>query len=142
VGQGAAAVHGDAVRIPRVDHEKNHALGVSGFGAAPAGAARAGSGTPAQHYHLSPAFDVLPSGQALGYQQMRVGREGSESTLANAMSECRAFALTPPQAQRVAHDVAKVVDGWKQHFTACGVTKRDLALLAEQIDRPFLREQR
>jgi serine/threonine-protein kinase HipA len=116
------------------DHEKNHALGVSGFGA--------GAGASAQHYHLSPAFDVLPSGQALGYQQMRVGRDGNDATLTNATSECRAFALPPPQAQRVAREVASVVDGWKQHFMACGVTKRDLALLAEQIDRPFLREQR
>src|SRR5213075_2601731 len=39
------------------DHEKNHVLLVD----------------DAQQFELSPSFDVLPSGQALGYQQMRVG---------------------------------------------------------------------
>lgn len=39
------------------DHEKNHALLM----------------TDAQQYELSPAFDILPSRQALGFQQMRVG---------------------------------------------------------------------
>jgi serine/threonine-protein kinase HipA len=111
------------------DHEKNHALGVSGFGAA-------------QRLHLAPAFDVLPSGQALGYQQMRVGRDGADATLDNALSEHRAFSLTRDEAERACREVARVADGWQRHFAACGVTPRDLALLAEQIDRPFLREQR
>jgi hypothetical protein len=38
--------------------------------------------------------------------------------------------------------VARVVADWKQHFAGCGVTRRDAALLAEQIDRPFLADQR
>jgi serine/threonine-protein kinase HipA len=49
------------------DHEKNHALLM----------ANEATGSLA----LSPAFDVLPSGQALGYQQMRVGQEGADATL-------------------------------------------------------------
>ena len=47
------------------DHEKNHALLV----------------TDAQQYELSPAYDVLPSGQALGFQQMRVGDQEADATL-------------------------------------------------------------
>lgn len=108
------------------DHEKNHALLMDGT----------------QRLRLSPAFDVLPSGQALGYQQMRVGRDGSDATLANAMSEHRAFALTETRARALCTEVAAVVNGWQAHFAHCGVTTRDLALLAEQIDRAFLREQR
>jgi serine/threonine-protein kinase HipA len=108
------------------DHEKNHALLVDA----------------AQRYRLSPAFDVLPSGQALGYQQMRVGRDGAESTLDNALTEPRAFALTAARAGEVAREVAKVVAGWRAHFKTQGVSARDIELLAEQIDRPFLREQR
>jgi serine/threonine-protein kinase HipA len=108
------------------DHEKNHALLVD----------------VAQRLRLSPAYDVLPSGQALGYQQLRVGRNGADATLANAMSEHRAFALTEARATQVCKEVAQVVSGWQAHFAACGVGARDLALLAEQIDRPFLREQR
>lgn len=108
------------------DHEQNHALLVGG----------------AQRYRLSPAFDVLPSGQALGYQQMRVGRDGAESTLDNALSECRAFALTPQRAREVCADVARAVSGWRSHFKTVGVGANDIAMLGEQIDRTFLREQR
>lgn len=108
------------------DHEKNHALIVD----------------ERQQLLLSQAFDVLPAGQALGYQQMRVGRDGADSTIANALSEHRAFALTAARASRVAAEVAGVVEQWQAHFAAAGVGARDRALLAEQIDRPFLREQR
>jgi len=108
------------------DHEKNHAL----------------LADDAQQLELSPAFDVLPSGQALGYQQMRVGEDDADSTLANALSMCTLFALTKNEAQREAAAVATVVAGWKKHFGARGVSARDIALLTEQIDRPFLREQR
>ena len=108
------------------DHEKNHVLLVD----------------DAQHYGLSPAFDVLPSGQALGYQQMRVGENQADSTLDNAMSMCTLFALRKDQAAKEVRKVCRVVAGWRKHFSACGVGRRDIALLAEQIDRPFLRGQR
>jgi serine/threonine-protein kinase HipA len=108
------------------DHEKNHALLV----------------TDAQHYELSPAFDVLPSGQALGFQQMLVGEQGADSTLANAMSSARSFSLDQDEAAREIAEVARVAEAWKDHFRACGVTPGDVDLYAEQIDRPFLRDQR
>lgn len=112
------------------DHEQNHAL--------------IANDAPQQppHYRLAPAYDVLPSGQALGYQQMRVGRDGADATLANALSEHRAFALTADHARAVCAEVVRAVKGWRAHFAAQGVTPRDLDLLGEQIDRPFLREQR
>ncbi len=65
------------------DHEKNHTLLV----------------TDAQRYELSPEYDILPSGQALGFQQMRVGEQEADST-------------------------------------------RDIEMYTQQIDRPFLRDQR
>jgi serine/threonine-protein kinase HipA len=108
------------------DHEKNHALIVDA----------------AQRYRLSPAFDVLPSGQALGYQQLRVGRDGADSTISNALSEHRAFALTAGRAREICVEVAGVVSGWRARFAALGVTANDLDLLSQQIDRQFLREQR
>jgi serine/threonine-protein kinase HipA len=108
------------------DHEKNHALIVNA----------------AQRLRLSPAFDVLPAGQALGYQQMRVGREGADSTFDNALSEHRAFGLTQAHAQEVAAEVARIASGWRAHFKRKRVALRDIQLLSEQIDRPFLREQR
>ena len=108
------------------DHEKNHALIM----------------TTAQHYRLSPAFDVLPAGQALGYQQMRVGRDGADATLENALSEHRSFALTLAAAKAVIGEVTRVVAGWRAHFAEKGVSQRDVDLLGEQIDRAFLLEQR
>jgi len=108
------------------DHEKNHALLV----------------TDAQQYALSPAFDVLPSGQALGFQQMRVGDQEADSTVANALSMSPLYALSKSEAVKEAQAVAQAVEGWQQHFTACGVTRGDIDLYAEQIDRPFLRDQR
>ena len=108
------------------DHEKNHVLLVN----------------DAQQYELSPAFDVLPSGQALGYQQMRVGEDEADSTLDNALSMSALFALKKAEAQAEVARVAGVVAGWKQHFAAQGVSARDIELHAEQIDRDFLRDQR
>jgi serine/threonine-protein kinase HipA len=108
------------------DHEKNHALLM----------------TDAQQYELSPAFDVLPSGQALGFQQMRVGDQEADSTVSNALSMSPMYGLTKNEAVKEAQAVARVVDGWKQHFTACGVTLGDIDLYAQQIDRPVLGDQR
>jgi serine/threonine-protein kinase HipA len=107
------------------DHEKNHALLM----------------TDAQQYELSPAFDVLPSGQALGFQQIRVGEQEADSTIANALSLSQMYGLTKNEAVKEAQTVARVIDGWRQHFAACGVTSGDIDLYAEQIDRPFLRDQ-
>jgi serine/threonine-protein kinase HipA len=108
------------------DHEKNHALLM----------------TDAQQYELSPAFDVLPSGQALGFQQMRVGEQEGDSTIANALSLSPMYGLAKNEAVKEVQAVAQTIDGWKQHFMACGVTRGDIDLYAEQIDRPFLRDQR
>jgi serine/threonine-protein kinase HipA len=108
------------------DHEKNHALRV----------------TDSQQYELSPAYDVLPSSQALGFQQMRVGEQEADSTLANALSMSLMFSLEKDAAVRQVRAVARIVSGWKEHFKRCGVTSGDIDLYAEQIDRPFLRDQR
>lgn len=108
------------------DHEKNHALIVNA----------------AQQYELAPAFDVLPSGQALGFQQMRVGEAEADSTLVNALSMAQLFGLTRAHALVEIRKVARVVDEWQRHFASVGVSAGDIALLAEQIDRPFLADQR
>ena len=108
------------------DHEKNHALLMS----------------DSQQYELSPAYDVLPSGQALGFQQMRVGEDEADSTLANALSMSHMFALEKDAAVKEVRTVARVVDRWKEHFGSVGVTRGDIELYVEQIDRAFLRDQR
>jgi serine/threonine-protein kinase HipA len=98
--------------------------------------------TPDGEYDLSPAFDVLPSGQALGFQQMRVGADAADSTLDNALSECELFGLDKSQAREQTRHVCKIVAGWKEHFARADVTDADIESLAGQIDRPFLLDQR
>jgi serine/threonine-protein kinase HipA len=104
------------------DHEKNHALLMD----------------DSQHLHLSPAFDVLPTAQGLGYQQMRVGTEGTVSTVRNALSMAASFRLSAAEARREAGAVAQVCSGWRAHFAQVGVGAADLALLGRFIDRPAL----
>jgi serine/threonine-protein kinase HipA len=108
------------------DHEKNHALvrREDGF------------------YALSPAFDVLPSAQGLGYQQMRVGALGHESSVANALSESRAFGLTDAQARHMVCEIAGQVTPWKAMFKSLNVRHADMDVLAQYLDGPHLSEQR
>ncbi len=108
------------------DHEKNHALVCGEDG----------------HYELSEAFDIVPSAQGLGYQQLRVGRSGTESTLDNALSECRSFGLAHDVAAAVVRDICGVVSGWRDFFRTQGVTQRDLDMLAQYIDGPRLAGER
>ena len=108
------------------DHEKNHAL------------LRQADG----HYLLSPAFDVVPSAQGLGYQAMVVGDQASESTLVNALSQARQFGLKANAASTIIGQLASGVAGWKKHFNSKGVAEQDIALLAQYIDGDRLRQQR
>jgi len=108
------------------DHEKNHALLMD----------------DAQHLSLAPAFDVLPSAQGLGYQQMRVGKDGADSTLENASSEAALFGLSAAEARKHATQVARVCSGWIEHFAQSGVSAADIGHLARFVDRDFLKNQR
>ena len=108
------------------DHEKNHALvrGADGF------------------YALSPAFDVLPAAQGLGYQQMRLGALGHESTMVNALSEARSFGLTDAQAQQTVGAIARQVNQWKGVFKSLNVRDADIVQLSQYLDGIYLSEQR
>ncbi|MGV1046431.1 type II toxin-antitoxin system HipA family toxin [Limnohabitans sp.] len=99
------------------DHEKNHALvrGADGF------------------YALSPAFDVLPAAQGLGYQQMRVGAMGHESSLANALSEARSFGLTDAVARQTVAEMTRQVAQWQSVFKGLNVCDADIDLLAQYV---------
>jgi serine/threonine-protein kinase HipA len=108
------------------DHEKNHVLLMD----------------DAQHLVLAPAFDVLPAGQGLGTQQMRVGRDGADSTIENACSEAALFGLSAGEARAEAARVAGVCDQWKSHFERAGVGSADVEYLSQFIDRDFLLAQR
>lgn len=111
------------------DHEKNHALMVV-------------SPTRQGKYRLAPAYDVLTTNSGQGYQEFIVGTEQRDSTLSNAMSQCALFGYTPAEAAAQVIRVIKVVNGWRKHFAACGVSNADLDSLAERIDGDQLLGQR
>ena len=101
------------------DHEKNHAL----------------IRTDQGNYRLSPAFDVLPAAQGLGYQQMRVGVNGHESSIENALSEVAAFGLKLSEAKETVGDIQKIIKTWPQHFAKCGVKPREIEMLEVNLSR-------
>jgi serine/threonine-protein kinase HipA len=111
------------------DHEKNHALLVV-------------NPTANGRLRLAPAYDVLPTNSGQGYQEFICGAHGQESTLANAMSQCEAFGLAPAQAAAQVVQVIGVVNTWRAHFEAVGVSKSDLESLAERLDGDELLSQR
>jgi serine/threonine-protein kinase HipA len=112
------------------DHEKNHALQV----VAP---------TRQGRFRLAPAYDVLSTNSGQGYQEFIVGVDQRDSTLSNAMSQCELFGYTRVQAAAQVARVVEVVDGWREHFASCGVTRPDLESLSERIDgEPLLSQRR
>ena len=73
---------------------------------------------------------------------MRVGADEADATLSNALSEHSQFGLKATEAIEQVKQVCAVVSGWQAHFASCHVSQGDIDSLAEQIDRPFLRDQR
>lgn len=73
---------------------------------------------------------------------MRVGAEGQDATLANALSEAGQFGLTQAEARREAGAVTAVCADWRPHFETAGVTTADLEQRARRIDRPSLLDMR
>ena len=111
------------------DHEKNHALLVV-------------NPTANGRLRLAPAYDVIPTNSGQGYQEFICGAYGHESTLANAMSQCDAFGLQPAQAAVQVVQIIGVVNNWRAHFEAIGVSSSDLESLAEHLDGDELLSQR
>lgn len=108
------------------DHEKNHGL----------------LRQPDGMWTLSPAFDVVPSLSGLGYQAMRIGQQGAESNLDNALSMSTAYGLRLLDAKRIVQSICRCVDGWVAHFQGCGVSQRDLESLGQYLEAGSLLAQR
>lgn len=105
------------------DHEKNHAFLLTEEG-----------------WRLSPAYDVLPQCQGVGYQQLRVGSAGRTSSIANAMSEAARFLLKPGEATKIVQDVLDAVSHWKDVFLTCGVSDADIEVCSRFVLRPSMFE--
>jgi serine/threonine-protein kinase HipA len=93
-------------------------------------------------WSLSPAFDIVPSMSGLGYQAIEVGQDGQTSSLENALSQVSSFGLRLAAAKVIVQEIAAVVEGWRNHFKACGVGESDLAMLEQYLDKGPLGAQR
>ena len=108
------------------DHERNHSLRLGFDG----------------YYDLSPAYDVVPTLQNLGYQSMQVGERGAESSIDNALTHLSEFGIKRYRAIELLQQVAQTVDGWQAHFAQLGVCASDMELLQASIDRDALKRPR
>lgn len=108
------------------DHERNHSLCLNLDG----------------YYDLTPAYDVVPTLQNMGYQALEVGRMGAESSLENALTAINEFGIKRPRAIALIRQVAQTVEQWTEHFARLGVSTHDMELLSASIDRDALKAQR
>ena len=108
------------------DHERNQSvrLGFDGY------------------YELTPAYDVLPTLQNLGYQALSVGTAGAESSLENALTQLNEFGIKKKRAIELIQKVACTVDHWEDHFMQQGVSPVDMELLRASIYRDAPKLQR
>jgi serine/threonine-protein kinase HipA len=98
------------------DHEKNHAfLNQKG------------------KWKLSPAYDLQPQLQGIGYQQLIVGAKAHEPTVENALSDTGRFMLTRTEASHEAERLLDVLSRWREHFRAEGVSERDIELCQRYV---------
>lgn len=98
------------------DHEKNHAF-LFKDGA----------------WKLSPAYDILPQLQGLGFQQLRIGRDGHESKIKNLLSEHDCFLLSKSDAKFIVAAIRNKMSSWRDIFLQSGVLSRDIELLQKYI---------
>jgi len=98
------------------DHEKNHAF-----------LYRQGE------WELSPAYDVLPQRQGLGFHQMRIGKDGNVAKIRNLLSECDRFLLRPVEAKFIVKDMYGHIAQWREVFAQAEVSVRDIDLCARYV---------
>lgn len=101
------------------DHEKNHSF-----------LYRDGQ------WRLSPAYDIQPQIQGVGYHQMRLGKEGYAPSVSNLLSESNRFMLKPKEAEKIMEAVVTQVRDWRAVFAHEGVAPHDIELCGRYIMRP------
>ncbi len=84
-------------------------------------------------WRLSPAYDMQPQLLNIGYQQMKVGKCGYESTLDNVLSDCSRFLLKPEDAVDAVEEMAGRLAEWPKVFESAGVRQRDIDICAQYI---------
>ena len=73
---------------------------------------------------------------------MGIGDQGTESTLANTLSQARQFGLKVDATWAIVADVAMKIGSWKERYAANGVRATDIDLLEQHIVGDQVRSQR
>lgn len=60
-----------------------------------------------------------------------VGSYGRTASMCNLLSQTERFGLTTEAARKEIEDIAAIVRGWRDHFAACGVSRRDTDYMAQ-----------
>jgi serine/threonine-protein kinase HipA len=101
------------------DHPRNHAL------------LRRPKG-----WRLSPAYDLVPTPMVSLERRdlaLTVGRYGRTASIYNLLSHAGRFGLSPAEASQEIDRLVAVVQQWREHFFACGVSPRDIDYIAPAI---------
>jgi serine/threonine-protein kinase HipA len=61
---------------------------------------------------------------------MTIGTYGRTASVYNLVSQCERFGLTNEAARKQIENVVTVVQAWRDHFLACGVSAKDVEYMA------------
>lgn len=100
------------------DHAKNHAFLWQGG-----------------HWCLSPAFDILPQRQGVGYHSLRIGKLGYEPSPENVRSDVARFMLKQAAAEQIIEQMRGQCRRWREVFADAGVLERDIEFCARYVMR-------
>lgn len=84
---------------------------------------------------MTPVFDVVPA--QVGFRQpelaLACGRMGREASIENVLSMPEPFGLRRGEAEAMVADMRHEMRDWRAHFTECGVSGPDIALLEDRF---------
>jgi serine/threonine-protein kinase HipA len=85
-------------------------------------------------WRLTPAYDLVPAPLVSLERRdlaMTVGTYGRTASIYNLLSQCERFWLTAEAARREIENIVAIVRGWRDHFLACSVSKKDVDYMAQ-----------
>ena len=86
------------------------------------------------------AYDIVPSPAHPGVNTdfrlvMSVGTRGKDATLENALSRTERFGLAKGEGQTAIEKMIKIARIWREVFEECGLSGREIDLLAPSFAR-------
>jgi len=88
----------------------------------------------ARGWRLTPAYDLVPAPLVSHERRdlaMTIGTYGRTASIYNLLSQCERFGLTIEVARKEIESVVAIVQTWRDHFRACGVSAKDVEYMAQ-----------